>query len=169
MWCVRVCVCWGLCETACAGREGKRANCAASSQRSSADTSSGSRREKGLGRGKKERERWEAARKEGMWLCVCVCVRERQGERERERQGRTAASISPIAGEGPRGGSRLGILLILCHPRKSSSPSRRAGSFSSPSVWKQLCEGPECRVLQPVTADTPRWINERKPYSLWNE
>lgn len=59
------------------------------------------RREKGVGLRKEKKER----------------------ERGRERRGRTAASISVIAGEGPRGGTAVGILLIPSHPRKSADQS----------------------------------------------
>lgn len=79
----------------------------------------------------RERERWEAGREEGMYVCVwmCVCERESQGKRNRERHGRTAARISPIAGEGLRGGTGAGILLILSYSRKSCSPARSADYF----------------------------------------
>lgn len=146
MWrvvgCMHVCLCWMrqwvcVCVWVEKERERKRAlaNCAASSQQSSADTSSGSRREKGLGWGKKGRERGrggrQGERRECMYVCVwmCVCERESQGKRNRERHGRTAARISPIAGEGLRGGTGAGILLILSYSRKSCSPARSADYF----------------------------------------
>lgn len=90
-----------------------------------------------------------------------VCVYERERAAGRERHGRTAASISPIAGAGPRGGTRVGILLNLNHPRKASSPTRRVGYLPLLQlVSSRDCgEGPGHRNLQPLTADTPQWIN----------
>lgn len=127
---------WGAYMCMCAGIGRKRvlANCAASTQQSSADTSSGSRREKGLGWGKKGRGR--GRRRD----CMCVCEIEREGGKE--GHGRTAARISPIAGEGPRGGTRTGILLLL------SKPSQEWRIPSNPSGC-----GEDSRDVQPHSAD----------------
>ncbi len=135
--CVCVCVCWGLYETVCVcvcvwvEREREYSQIApraASNRALTPRLAVGGKRGWAVER-KRERERREPGREEGMSVCVREREKEREAARERERHGRTAASISPIAGERPRGGTGVGILLILSHPRKSSSPARRAVSL----------------------------------------
>lgn len=77
---------------------------------------------------------------------MCVCETEREGSKE--RRGRTAARISLIAGEGPRGGTGTGFLLLL------TKPSQGWRIPSNPSAC-----GKDHWDVQPLTADRARGIN----------
>ena len=91
--------------------------------------------------------------------CVCVCVEERESEGGKERNGRTAARISPITGEGPRGGTEAGILLDLSHPRKFPSLTRSTISFSFLLPVSRRDFGKDHQDLQPPISEMAQWIN----------